>query len=149
MSLSRKRDLLLKQFADALLFASPEHWRALQNLGGIGNVTIVPPGGAIDGVRAFDTGPGVTVLDVQREGLIGSCRALSPVEDLSHVGGPAQPVLVTEEHHILLSHTRRRDRLMPEVDAVDGVVDLPLGVSWVDPFDDHKSRHYGTASTGM
>ncbi len=48
--------------ADALLF-SADHWRALQNIGGIGNVTVVPPGGASDGVRAFDTGPGVAVLD--------------------------------------------------------------------------------------
>lgn len=49
--------------ADALLFSSPSDWRALQNLGGIGNVTIVPPGGGVAGVRAFDTGPGVAVID--------------------------------------------------------------------------------------
>lgn len=48
--------------ADALLFSAP-HWRALQNIGGIGNVTVVPPNGAIEGVRAFDTGPGVGVVD--------------------------------------------------------------------------------------
>jgi anhydro-N-acetylmuramic acid kinase len=52
----------LVPIADALLFSGPE-WRALQNIGGIGNVTIVPPNGQIDGVRAFDTGPGVTVID--------------------------------------------------------------------------------------
>jgi anhydro-N-acetylmuramic acid kinase len=48
--------------ADAMLFASRE-WRALQNIGGIGNVTVVPPGGVLEGVRAFDTGPGVGVVD--------------------------------------------------------------------------------------
>ncbi|MGH7618909.1 MAG: anhydro-N-acetylmuramic acid kinase, partial [Gemmatimonadaceae bacterium] len=48
--------------ADALLFSGTE-WRALQNIGGIGNVTIVPPNGRLDGVRAFDTGPGVAVID--------------------------------------------------------------------------------------
>lgn len=52
----------LVPIADALLFSGAE-WRALQNIGGIGNVTIVPPNGQIDGVRAFDTGPGVTVID--------------------------------------------------------------------------------------
>ena len=52
----------LVPMADALLFAGDE-WRALQNIGGIGNVTVVPPGGALDGVRAFDTGPGVAVID--------------------------------------------------------------------------------------
>jgi anhydro-N-acetylmuramic acid kinase len=52
----------LVPIADALLF-SGDDWRALQNIGGIGNVTVVPPGGRIDGVRAFDTGPGVGVID--------------------------------------------------------------------------------------
>jgi anhydro-N-acetylmuramic acid kinase len=52
----------LVPIADAMLFSGDE-WRALQNIGGIGNVTVVPPGGDVRGVRAFDTGPGVTVID--------------------------------------------------------------------------------------
>jgi anhydro-N-acetylmuramic acid kinase len=52
----------LVSMADALIFSS-DHWRALQNIGGIGNVTVVPPNGAFDGVRAFDTGPGASVID--------------------------------------------------------------------------------------
>lgn len=52
----------LVPIADALLFAGDD-WRALQNIGGIGNVTIVPPHGDLTGVRAFDTGPGVAVID--------------------------------------------------------------------------------------
>ncbi|MGI8619380.1 MAG: anhydro-N-acetylmuramic acid kinase [Gemmatimonadaceae bacterium] len=53
----------LVPIADALLFSSNNSWRALQNLGGIGNVTVVPPGGELTGVRAFDTGPGCAVID--------------------------------------------------------------------------------------
>ncbi len=53
----------LVSIADAMLFASGSEWRGLQNLGGIGNITIVPPHGDIQGVRAFDTGPGVAVID--------------------------------------------------------------------------------------
>jgi anhydro-N-acetylmuramic acid kinase len=64
----------LVPIADAKLFASREHWRALQNIGGIGNVTVVPPSTARDtghrAVRAFDTGPGVVVVD-------GTVRALT------------------------------------------------------------------------
>lgn len=52
----------LVPIADRLLFAHPTQPRALQNLGGIGNVTVVLPGGA-GGVRAFDTGPGCAVID--------------------------------------------------------------------------------------
>jgi len=61
----------LVPIADASLFSAPDAWRALQNLGGIGNVTIVPPGGALEGVRAFDTGPGVVIID-------GVVRTLRP-----------------------------------------------------------------------
>jgi len=53
----------LVPIADALLFAHATDWRALQNLGGIGNVTVVPPGGVPTSTRAFDTGPGVVVID--------------------------------------------------------------------------------------
>ena len=52
----------LVPIADALLFGGAR-WRALQNIGGIGNVTVVPPDGTLASVRAFDTGPGVGVLD--------------------------------------------------------------------------------------
>ncbi|MBC7790481.1 MAG: anhydro-N-acetylmuramic acid kinase [Anaerolineae bacterium] len=61
----------LVSIADALLFSHATRSRALQNIGGIGNVTIVPPGGMFDGMRAFDTGPGVAVID-------GVTRALVP-----------------------------------------------------------------------
>jgi anhydro-N-acetylmuramic acid kinase len=61
----------LVPIADALLFAAPDRWRALQNLGGIGNVSVVPPRRACEPVRAFDTGPGCAVID-------GVTRALVP-----------------------------------------------------------------------
>jgi anhydro-N-acetylmuramic acid kinase len=53
----------LVPIADAMLFSSATDWRGLQNLGGIGNVTVVPPRGEVSGVRAFDTGPGVAVIN--------------------------------------------------------------------------------------
>jgi anhydro-N-acetylmuramic acid kinase len=58
----------LVTIADCMLFAHDTHWRALQNIGGIGNVTVVPPAhthdrGGMQSVRAFDTGPGVVIID--------------------------------------------------------------------------------------
>lgn len=66
----------LVPIADAMLFASSDKWRVLQNLGGIGNLTLLPPGAGGDtdtlaAVRAFDTGPGVCIID-------GVTRALRP-----------------------------------------------------------------------
>jgi anhydro-N-acetylmuramic acid kinase len=66
----------LVSVADVLLFAPPDGWRALQNVGGIGNVTIVSSGGTLAGVHAFDTGPGVVVID----GVVRSLRPALPFD---------------------------------------------------------------------
>ncbi|HEX4932341.1 MAG TPA: anhydro-N-acetylmuramic acid kinase [Gemmatimonadaceae bacterium] len=75
--------------ADCLLFSAP-HWRALQNIGGIGNVTVVPPNGGTAGVRAFDTGPGVVVID-------GVTRALVPGQRYDVDGRLARQGIPVEE----------------------------------------------------
>jgi anhydro-N-acetylmuramic acid kinase len=53
----------LTPYAHGLLFAHPRRARAVQNLGGIGNVTYVPAGGDLSRIVAFDTGPGNMVID--------------------------------------------------------------------------------------
>lgn len=53
----------LVPWVDRALFAVPDRVRALQNLGGIGNVTRVPRRGSDESVLAFDTGPGNALID--------------------------------------------------------------------------------------
>jgi anhydro-N-acetylmuramic acid kinase len=48
---------------DYCMFRSGKVSRVLQNLGGIGNLTAIPAGAGVDGVMAFDTGPGNMVID--------------------------------------------------------------------------------------
>jgi anhydro-N-acetylmuramic acid kinase len=48
---------------DWCLFRSETVSRILQNLGGIGNLTAIPAGSGVEGVTAFDTGPGNMVID--------------------------------------------------------------------------------------
>ena len=82
----------LVSIADALIF-SAEHWRALQNIGGIGNVTVVPPDGELEGVRAFDTGPGASVIDR----VVRTLRPDLPYDldgQLAAAGTPIEEVLV-------------------------------------------------------
>jgi anhydro-N-acetylmuramic acid kinase len=57
----------LVPLADRLLFAHPDHPRALQNIGGIGNVTWVPARGEAAAPLAFDTGPGNALIDAAVE----------------------------------------------------------------------------------
>jgi anhydro-N-acetylmuramic acid kinase len=48
---------------DVMLFGHPDRGRLLLNLGGMANVTWVPRRGVAAGALAFDTGPGVAVID--------------------------------------------------------------------------------------
>jgi anhydro-N-acetylmuramic acid kinase len=57
----------LVPWIDQVLFAADGRPRALQNIGGIGNVSWVPARGAAEPVFAFDTGPGNALIDAAVE----------------------------------------------------------------------------------
>jgi anhydro-N-acetylmuramic acid kinase len=53
----------LVPFVDYLLYRDEALGRVALNIGGIANITAIPPGGAAENVIAFDTGPGNMVID--------------------------------------------------------------------------------------
>jgi anhydro-N-acetylmuramic acid kinase len=53
----------LTPYLHALLFRHPQLDRIVLNLGGIANLTFLPKGRGLDGVQAFDTGPGNVLID--------------------------------------------------------------------------------------
>jgi anhydro-N-acetylmuramic acid kinase len=53
----------LVPYADWALFTDRSRPRIVQNIGGIGNLTFLPPGAELSKVLAFDTGPGNMVMD--------------------------------------------------------------------------------------
>ena len=61
----------LVPFLDYVLYRHPRWGRIVQNLGGIGNLTAIPPGAKPEQVIAFDTGPGNMVIDAVAEKLFG------------------------------------------------------------------------------
>jgi len=82
----------LVSLADVDLFSSSLGWRALQNLGGIGNVTVVPPRGVDAPALAFDTGPGCGVIDRVVAALDPS-RHYDADGAMALAGVPLEPVL--------------------------------------------------------
>ncbi len=69
----------LASYFDLVVFRHPTHTRAVQNIGGIGNVTYLPArdpdGCGPEDVLAFDTGPGNMVIDAVVSALTGGQHA--------------------------------------------------------------------------
>ena len=59
----------LVPFLDYVLYRHRRYGRIVQNLGGIGNLTAIPPRASPEQVIAFDTGPGNMVIDAVAEQL--------------------------------------------------------------------------------
>jgi anhydro-N-acetylmuramic acid kinase len=74
----------LVPYADWVLFRAPGCVRALQNVGGIANVTVVSD--RIDDVFAFDTGPGNMIIDGLAEWATGVRGAIDEGGSLSARG---------------------------------------------------------------
>ena len=61
----------LVPYTEFLLYRSETEDVALQNIGGIGNVTLLPAGCTLEEVSAFDTGPGNMVMDALASRITG------------------------------------------------------------------------------
>jgi anhydro-N-acetylmuramic acid kinase len=85
----------LAPYMDYLLFADADRTRAVQNLGGIGNVAFLPRGATPDRVIAFDTGPGNMTMDAAASLVTGGRQALDTDGRLAR-SGAVNAVLLEE-----------------------------------------------------
>ena len=76
----------LASWGDALLFGDYHLGRAVQNIGGIGNVTWVPPGAQWEAMLAFDTGPGNALIDHAAWRLTGGMRRFDVDGEMAAAG---------------------------------------------------------------
>lgn len=82
----------LTPYFDRLLLGGRES-RAIVNLGGMGNLTALPSAGSMDEALAFDTGPGVALIDGAVHHLTGGHQAFDAEGRLAAAGRVLEPDL--------------------------------------------------------
>ncbi len=83
----------LVPWTDLVLFGDRRLSRAIQNIGGIANVTYLPAGAGPADVVAFDTGPGNMIIDELVRIVTGGRRSYDRDGRMAAAGRPLQPVL--------------------------------------------------------
>ncbi|MFN6465166.1 MAG: anhydro-N-acetylmuramic acid kinase [Nostoc sp. DedVER02] len=80
---------------DAYLLSHPEQGRCIQNIGGIGNVAYIPPrhGDWLSKIRAWDTGPGNSLLDLAVEHLSAGAKTYDEDGNWAASGTPCHPLV--------------------------------------------------------
>ena len=87
----------LVPFLDYVLYRHRRYGRIVQNLGGIANLSAIPPRAMPESVIAFDTGPGNMVIDAVTEHLFG--RPFDRNGRLAARGEPIERVLQASLRH--------------------------------------------------
>ena len=88
---------------DAFLLSHPHESRCIQNLGGIGNVAYIPPrtDNWLSQIRAWDTGPSNSLLDLAVEHLSGGTKTYDQEGKWAASGTPCHPLVekwLTQEY---------------------------------------------------
>ncbi|WP_446684566.1 anhydro-N-acetylmuramic acid kinase [Cyanobacterium sp. HL-69] len=83
---------------DLCLFSHPKHHRCLQNIGGIGNVTYLPPTHQPqwqDFIMGWDTGPGNALIDLAVQKFTNNQKTYDFNGEWSRQGKPCMPLVKT------------------------------------------------------
>ncbi|MEH1821879.1 MAG: anhydro-N-acetylmuramic acid kinase [Nostoc sp.] len=80
---------------DAYLLSHPQEGRCIQNIGGIGNVAYIPPryGDWLSKIRAWDTGPGNSLLDLAVEHLSAGAKTYDEDGNWAASGTPCDALV--------------------------------------------------------
>ncbi|MCC5608701.1 anhydro-N-acetylmuramic acid kinase [Nostoc sp. CHAB 5834] len=80
---------------DGYLLSHPQEGRCIQNIGGIGNVAYIPPrhGDWLSKIRAWDTGPGNSLLDLAVEHLSAGAKTYDEDGNWAASGTPCHPLV--------------------------------------------------------
>lgn len=89
----------LVSYVDFLLFRRMDRAIALQNIGGISNVTLIPAGADASDVLASDTGPGNMIIDAVVESLTNGEKKYDHAGQLAAQGRPCESLLAEWLQH--------------------------------------------------
>jgi anhydro-N-acetylmuramic acid kinase len=80
---------------DAYLLSHPQQGRCIQNIGGMGNVTYIPPrhDNWLEKIRGWDTGPGNSLLDLAVTHLTNGAKTYDQNGEWAASGTPCHPLL--------------------------------------------------------
>ncbi|MFK0733505.1 MAG: anhydro-N-acetylmuramic acid kinase [Gloeotrichia echinulata IR180] len=80
---------------DAFLLSHPQEGRCIQNIGGIGNVTYIPPrrDNWLQKIRGWDTGPGNSLLDLAVQHLTAGAKTYDAAGEWAASGTPCEPLV--------------------------------------------------------
>lgn len=84
---------------DTVLLRHPFLWRCIQNIGGIGNVTYLPPIASADPVLGWDTGPGNALLDLAVQALSNGQQSYDDNGDWAASGTICEPLVAQWLRH--------------------------------------------------
>ena len=76
----------LVPYTEFLLFREEDRAVALQNIGGIGNITVIPPHARLSDTVAFDTGPGNMVMDALVMNMTDGAQSFDPEGQMAAQG---------------------------------------------------------------
>ncbi len=83
----------LVPYTEFILYASEHKNIALQNIGGIGNITYIPKNSTLSDVTAFDTGPGNMVMDAVYTIITNGAQTYDKNGDFAKKGVPSDELL--------------------------------------------------------
>jgi anhydro-N-acetylmuramic acid kinase len=89
----------LVPYVDYLLFRHPRRSRVALNIGGIGNITVMPAGCGPEDVVAFDTGPGNMVIDGLAREMGQRCDTGGRIAASGHVNRPLLDELLRDPYY--------------------------------------------------
>jgi anhydro-N-acetylmuramic acid kinase len=115
----------LSVYVDYLLFRDAAISRAVQNIGGIANVTYLRAGARPEDLLSFDTGPGNLLIDEAMRRLTGGNEQFDPSGSWAARGKVCQPLLAELMRHPYLE--RRPPKTTGREDFGSRLVDEAVG----------------------